>query len=41
MDDITRKWDRLSLKSKESQTVPLTSNLTGDSKVLVAKFFTK
>ena len=41
MDDITRKWDCLSLKSKESQTVPLTSNLTDDSKVLVAKFFTK
>ena len=41
MDDITHKWDRLSLKLKESQIVPLTSNLTDDGKVLVAKFFTK
>lgn len=41
MDDITSKWDRLSLNPKEAQTVPLTSNPTGDGKVLMAKFFTK
>lgn len=41
MDDITSKWDRLSLNLKEAQTVPLTSNPTGDGKVLMAKFFTK
>ena len=41
MDDITRKWDRLALNQRESQTIPLTSNVTGDGKVLIAKFFTK
>ena len=41
MDDIARKWDCLSLNQKESQTVPLTPEVTGDGKVLVAKFFTK
>nr|POE65774.1 hypothetical protein CFP56_38245 [Quercus suber] len=30
MDDITLKWDSLSLKPKESHIVPLTSNLTSD-----------
>ncbi|KAK7861237.1 hypothetical protein CFP56_024320 [Quercus suber] len=34
MDDITRKWDSLSLKPKESHIVPLTSNLTSDGKLL-------
>ena len=41
MDDITRKWDRLSSNQRESQTVPLTSDVTGEGKVLVAMFFTK
>lgn len=41
IDDFTSKWSRFSLKPKETQTVPLTSNPTGDDKVLVAKFFTK
>ena len=41
MDDIACKWDRLSLNQKESQTVPLTFDVTGDGKVLMAKFFTK
>lgn len=41
MDDIARKWDHLSLNQKESQTVSLTLDVTGDGRVLVAKFFTK
>lgn len=41
MDDITRKWDCLSLNQRESQTVPLTSDVTSDGKVLEAKLFTK
>nr|POE54607.1 hypothetical protein CFP56_53179 [Quercus suber] len=41
MDDIAHKWDRLSLNQRESQMVPLTPDVTGDGKVLVAKFFTK
>lgn len=41
MDDIARKWDRFSLNQKESQTVSLTPDVTGDGRVLVAKFFTK
>ena len=32
MDNITCKWDRLSLNQRESQTVPLTSDVTGDGK---------
>ena len=33
MDDIARKWDRLSLNQRESQIVPLTPDVTGDGKV--------
>ena len=41
MEDITSKWDRLSLNQIENQTVSLTPTVTGNGKVLVAKFFTK
>ena len=41
MDDITSKWDRLLLNQIENQTVTLTPIVTGNGKVLVAKFFTK
>ena len=41
MENITSKWDRLSLNQIENQTVSLTPTVTGNGKVLVAKFFTK
>lgn len=41
MDDITSKWDRLSLNQIEIQIVALTPTVTGNGKALVAKFFTK
>ena len=41
MENITSKWDRLSLNQTENQTISLTSTVTGNGKVLVAKFFTK
>ena len=41
MDDITSKWNRLSLNQTENQTIVLIPTVTGNGKVLVAKFFTK
>ena len=41
MENITSKWDRLSLNQTENQTISLTPTVTGNGKVLVAKFFTK
>ena len=41
MENITSKWDRLSLNHTENQTISLTPTVTGNGKVLVAKFFTK
>ena len=41
MDDITSKWNRLSLNQTKNQTIVLIPTVTGNGKVLVAKFFTK
>ena len=41
MENITSKWDRLSLNQTENQTISLTPTVTGNGKVPVAKFFTK
>ena len=41
MDDLTGRWAKLSLNTQESQTVPLASDIEDNSKVLVAKLFTK
>ncbi|KAL0005596.1 hypothetical protein SO802_013157 [Lithocarpus litseifolius] len=41
MDDITRQCARLSLHTKERQTIPLTSVFETNNRVLVAKLFTK
>lgn len=41
MDNLTGKWAKLSLNTQESQTVPLASDIEDNSKVLVAKLFTK
>jgi len=41
MDDLTDQCARLSLHTKERQTIPLTSVIEHNSRVLVAKLFTK
>ncbi|KAL0012258.1 hypothetical protein SO802_007366 [Lithocarpus litseifolius] len=41
MDDITRQCARLSLHTKERQTIPLTSVFETNNRVLVANLFTK
>ena len=41
MDDLTGRWAKLSLNTQESQTVPLATDIEDNSKVLVAKLFTK
>lgn len=41
MDDFTGKWARLSPNTQESQTVALALNFENDSRVLIAKLFTK
>nr|POE90306.1 hypothetical protein CFP56_68285 [Quercus suber] len=41
MDDLTGQWTRLSLHTKERQTIPLTPVLENNNRVLVAKLFTK
>ena len=41
MEDLTGRWDNLSLNTKESATVSLSDNEVRNSRVLVAKFFTK
>ena len=41
MEDLTDRWDNLSLNTKESATVSLSDNEVRNSRVLVAKFFTK
>ena len=40
MDDLQGKWAKLSLNTKETQTVNLSTNVVENSRVLVAKFFT-
>jgi len=41
MDNPQGRWAKLSLNTKETQTVNLSTNVVGNSRVLVAKFFTK
>jgi len=41
MEALTGRWARLSLNTKESQTVELVDDVIDNSKTLVAKFFTK
>ncbi|XP_075675072.1 uncharacterized protein LOC142644317 [Castanea sativa] len=41
MDDLTRRWARLSLHSTEQKLVNLTPEIESNNKVLVAKLFTK
>ena len=41
MDDLTGKWARLSLNTQESQIVALALDVENNSRVLVAKLFTK
>nr|POF10819.1 hypothetical protein CFP56_03488 [Quercus suber] len=41
MDDITRKCASLSLNTKEAQTVSLAPDVVNNSRILVARLFTK
>ncbi|KAL0015705.1 hypothetical protein SO802_002774 [Lithocarpus litseifolius] len=41
MDDLTGKWARLSLNTRETQTLPLAPEVENNNRVLVAKLFTK
>ena len=41
MEDLTGWWENLSLKTRESTTFSLSDNEVENSRVLVAKFFTK
>ena len=41
MDDLQGRWAKLSLNSKETQMGNLSTNVVENSRVLVAKFFTK
>ncbi|KAK7816418.1 hypothetical protein CFP56_008578 [Quercus suber] len=41
MDDLTNQWARLSLKAKENNTIDLPPTVENNSRVLVAKLFTK
>ena len=41
MDDLQGRWAKLSLNTKETQMVNLSTNVVENSRVLVAKFFTK
>nr|POE75241.1 hypothetical protein CFP56_14276 [Quercus suber] len=41
MEDLATKWERLSLKAKEHDTVDLPLVIESNSRVLVAKLFTK
>nr|POE92969.1 hypothetical protein CFP56_48115 [Quercus suber] len=41
MDDLTGKWARLSLNTRETQTIPLAPEVENNNRVLVAKLFTK
>ena len=41
MEDLIGCWARLSLNTKEGQTVELMDDVIDNSKTLVAKFFTK
>ena len=41
MDDLTGKWARLSLNTRETQTIPLAPKVENNNRVLVAKLFTK
>ena len=40
MEDLTGKWARLSLNTRECQTIPLASDVENNSEHLVAKLFT-
>ena len=40
-DDLTGKWARLSLNTQESQTIPLAPTTEDNTRVLIAKLFTK
>ena len=41
MDDLQGRWAKLSLNTKETQMVNLSTNVMENRRVLVAKFFTK
>uniref|UniRef100_A0A7N2LPN5 DUF4283 domain-containing protein n=1 Tax=Quercus lobata TaxID=97700 RepID=A0A7N2LPN5_QUELO len=41
MEELTGKWARLSLNTRECQTIPLAPGVENNSKILVAKLFTK
>ncbi|KAK7824799.1 hypothetical protein CFP56_034012 [Quercus suber] len=41
MDELSGQWACLSLNPQESQTVPLDRTIEDNSKVLIAKLFTK
>ena len=41
MEDITGRWARLSLNTKESETVELSMDEINITRTLVANFFTK
>ena len=41
MDDLAKQWARLSLKAKENQTIDLPPAVECNSRILVAKLFTK
>ena len=41
MDDLQGRWVKLSLKTRETQTVNLSTNVVENSEILVAKLFTK
>ena len=41
MDDLQGRWMKLSLNTKETQMANLSTNIAENSRVLVAKFFTK
>ena len=41
MDDLTGKWACLSLNTQESQMVPLAPTTENNTRVLIAKLFTK
>ena len=41
MDHLQGRWAKLSLNTKETQMVNLSTNVVVNSRVLVAKFFTK
>ena len=41
MDNLQGRWAKLSVNTKETQMVNLSTNVVENSRVLVAKFFTK